>query len=42
MLPMRKGQPMTALVSLIGTGTPSRAPFGCPFCQRASDSRAMR
>ena len=38
--PLRVGQPRVSSRSLIETGTPSSAPRGSPFIQRASDSFA--
>ena len=38
--PLKVGQPLVSSRSLIETGTPSSAPRGSPFIQRASDSFA--
>src|SRR6516165_4999125 len=39
--PNRRGQPLVSTVSLSATGTPSSRPCGSPFCQRASEARAI-
>ena len=39
-VPSGTGTPRVAMFSLMVTGTPSSAPCGEPFRQRASDSRA--
>src|SRR4029077_9683845 len=38
--PSRTGTPLVAMLSLMVTGTPSSAPIGSPFCQRAVDCLA--
>ncbi len=39
--PKSRGQPRVRSVSLTATGTPSSRPLGSPFCQRASEARAI-
>jgi len=38
--PSGTGTPLVAMLSLIVTGTPSSAPAGASFCQRAVDAFA--
>ena len=40
-VPRRIGQPATAMLSLIVTGTPSSGPVASPFSQRACEASAM-
>ncbi len=40
-VPRRIGQPATAMLSLIVTGTPSSGPIASPFSQRACEASAM-